>query len=152
VDFSSGDSFSRLSGNRLLISISRSSVFCPRIGQGRCPFRVFAVSGVLFFSLSTGSARRRFQISSSLLLTAQWPARLFFAHLVGSHPDFSIPAAASLGRRLRSLSSAFPFRFLHPVVFSVRSVFFLLRPISVHFTPLAWSLPLVCRVLVVGPS
>jgi hypothetical protein len=53
---------------------------------------------VLFFSLSTGRARRRFQISSSLLLAAQWPSWLFFTSLVDLHPDFSIPAAASPGR------------------------------------------------------
>jgi hypothetical protein len=77
---------------------------------------------VLFFSLSAGRARRS---ESLLLLAAQWPSWLFFASLVHLHPDFSIPAAASPGRRrLCSLSSAFPFRLLHPVVFSVRYVFF----------------------------
>jgi hypothetical protein len=59
IDFCSslsGDSFSRLSRNRLLISISRSSVFCPSVGQGRSRSECLLFLGFCF-SLSAPAVR-----------------------------------------------------------------------------------------------
>jgi hypothetical protein len=147
--FSSGDSFYRPSRNRLVVSISRSSMFCPSTGQGHCPFRVFVVSGFVFLS-----QRPAVRAVPSLCSCSQHSGRPGCSSLV-----WSICTLISPFQLLRALGAdyAHSARLSH-FVFSTwwsslcDTFFFLLCPVFVHFTLLAWSLPLVCRVLVADPS